>query len=258
MDKNLKDALEKTNGQDYMEQFLSILELEDSKFDVVYPKLKEQMIQTFDSKLVKKQIAEQMAESPDFNITNELEDLKGVIGGIEDDDSLSKNKKDLLITLISKAGETVQSILANPRERIKVKVVRVNKDAILPTYAHELDAGADVYSVEDVEIAPNTTVVVKTGLQVAIPAGYQIEIRPRSGMSLKTPLRIANSVGTIDSGFRGEVGIIMNNIGDTPQTIKKGDRIAQMLISPTPMIEWVEADKLNSTDRTGGYGSTGR
>ena len=102
--------------------------------------------------------------------------------------------------------------------------------------------------------------IVKTGIAVAIPAGYEIQIRPRSGLSLKSKLRIANAPGTIDTEYRGEIGIIMTNTGDVPYVIDKGMKIAQMVIAPTPMIKWNEVttvEELGTTDRgADGFGST--
>ena len=134
---------------------------------------------------------------------------------------------------------------------------KITEDAVLPTYAHDTDAGADIYAVEDYKLAPHSTTIVKTGLKIAIPAGYEIQIRPRSGLSLKTNLRIANAPGTIDAEYRGEVGVIVENTGNLTATISKGDKIAQMVVMPVPMIKWEEVDELSQTSRgEGGYGST--
>ena len=91
----------------------------------------------------------------------------------------------------------------------KLLIEKYREDAVIPTYAHEGDAGMDLYAAEDVIIAPGTSVLVPTGLKMAIPVGYEVQIRPRSGVSLKTALRIPNSPGTIDSGYRDEVNVIM-------------------------------------------------
>jgi dUTP pyrophosphatase len=145
----------------------------------------------------------------------------------------------------------------NPRERIGVKIQLINEDAKLPEYAHDSDAGADIFAVEETVIPPHQTAIIKTGIKVAIPAGYEIQIRPRSGLSFKTPLRIANAPGTIDANYRGEVGVIMTNTGNLTQTIAKHDKIAQMVIAPVPMITWETVDSLDETDRgEGGFGST--
>jgi dUTP pyrophosphatase len=115
-----------------------------------------------------------------------------------------------------------------------------------------------VFANETVTLNGGDTVIVKTGIKVAIPIGYEIQIRPRSGLSYKTGLRVANAPGTIDSDYRGEVGVIMYNTSDENITIFKGDKIAQMVLSEVPMIKWNEVESLDETERgEGGFGSTG-
>ena len=143
---------------------------------------------------------------------------------------------------------------------MNIKFKLIHPDAVLPEYAHPTDAGADVFSSEDVTIAAGETKIIKTGLKVAIPVGYEIQVRPRSGLSAKTGIRVANAPGTIDSAYRGEVGIILHNTADIPYEIKTGDKIAQLIISPVPMIRWKEVATISDdTERsTGGFGSSGR
>jgi dUTP pyrophosphatase len=158
--------------------------------------------------------------------------------------------------------EIVKEILAiiNKPKDLYVEIIR---DGIkLPTYAHEGDAGMDIRAAIDVVIEPNTTVVVPTGLKVAIPEGYELQIRPRSGLSLKTSLRLPNAPGTVDSGYRDELGIIVHNISLTESfEIKKGDRIAQLVLNKYEQINVVQVEKdgLNNigTNRHGGFGSSG-
>jgi dUTP pyrophosphatase len=118
----------------------------------------------------------------------------------------------------------------------------------------------DIYAVEDQLIEPNNTIIIKTGLKVAIPEGYEIQIRPRSGLSLKTALRLPNSPGTIDAGYRDEIGIIVHNTSLSEEyTVKRGERIAQMVLQRIPMVEWQLADCVNviGDNRGGGFGSSG-
>lgn len=131
----------------------------------------------------------------------------------------------------------------------------------LPQYARQGDAGMDVRAAVDMTIDPMATAIVPTGLKVAIPEGYEIQVRPRSGLSLKTSLRIPNSPGTIDSGYRNEVGIIVwNSSPDTPLEIKAGDRIAQFVLQKVPVINFVPTQDVSQIgeDRGGGFGSTGK
>ena len=160
----------------------------------------------------------------------------------------------------------------------KLLIEKCREDAVIPTYAHEGDAGMDLYSAEDVIIAPGTTVLVPTGIKMAIPVGYEVQIRPRSGVSLKTALRIPNAPGTIDSGYRDEVNVIMYNCSvredasaEEPFTLSvkgcphgtykicKGDRVAQMVFAKVETCEISEVASVADigSDRGGGFGSTG-
>lgn len=141
----------------------------------------------------------------------------------------------------------------------KVKIKRLHPDAIIPKYATPGSAGFDLVAVEDVIIGTRETKLVRTGLAFEIPEGYEMQIRPRSGLSLKTPLRIANSPGTIDADFRGEVGVIAwNSDRDETIRIQKGDRIAQGVIAPVVRAQFEVVDELSDTERgSGGFGSTG-
>lgn len=150
----------------------------------------------------------------------------------------------------------------------KLRVKKLHPDAVLPKYQTKGASGFDFVAVEDVEIGPGETKLVKTGLSVAVEEGFELQVRPRSGLSLKTPLRVANSPGTVDSDYRGEVCIIMTN-SSAKQTsghqtsyvtmvIKKGERIAQGVIAPVVQAEIVEVEDLDETERgAGGFGSTG-
>ena len=144
------------------------------------------------------------------------------------------------------------------------KLVKVYSESSnpLPKYETEGAAGMDVSANEDVEIDPGKTVSVKTGLFFEIPDGYEIQVRPRSGLSLKTGLRISNSPGTIDSDYTGEVGVLIWNTDSVSYQIKRGDKIAQLVLSKVPMIEWksvLSKDDLHKTVRgSSGFGSTGK
>lgn len=136
-------------------------------------------------------------------------------------------------------------------------------DAVLPEYARENDSGMDVYAPEEYKIYPGDTVVVKLGFKVVVPEGFELQVRPRSGMSLKTPIRVANSPGTIDAGYRGEVGVILQNTECNslmPFIIKKGDRIAQIVLQEVPRIRWTKVENVVDIgkNRGGGFGHTGK
>ena len=135
---------------------------------------------------------------------------------------------------------------------------RIHPDAVLPAYAHEGDAGMDVRSVEDLVIPPGARALVHTGLVMQLPPSTEAQVRPRSGLALKHGVTVLNTPGTIDEGYRGEVGVILANFGSADVAVKKGDRVAQLVIAPVTRPNVVEVDEVASTDRGGGgFGSTG-
>ena len=128
----------------------------------------------------------------------------------------------------------------------------------LPVYATAGAAGMDVVSAEDVTIAPGERHAVATGLAMAIPEGFEIQVRPRSGLALKHGISVPNTPGTIDSDYRGELKVILINLGSEDFAIRRGDRVAQLVLAPVTRASWVEVDALDKTARgTGGFGSTG-
>lgn len=256
---NFKNIVSAQGNED-LEQFVQIMEMPDKDFDRLFPLMKDKLNEVYSNPAYEAEVLSslqtEMKRNPDFNMEEQAAAAREFIKTLKDEE-MSDNKKEFLQTVLENAVLKFVELYDNPREKVRVKIQKINPDAVIPTYAHSTDAGADVSSVEDITIAAGETKIVKTGLKVAIPKGYEIQIRARSGISAKTPLRIANCVGTIDSSFRGEIGVIMWNSGTEPYTIKKGDKIAQMLIAPTPMINWEETEINDDTDRgTGGFGST--
>jgi dUTP pyrophosphatase len=128
----------------------------------------------------------------------------------------------------------------------------------LPQYATDGAAGMDVLSAEDVTLAPGARHAVATGLAVAIPHGFEIQVRPRSGLALKFGITVPNTPGTIDSDYRGELKVILINHGQDPFEIRRGDRVAQLVLAPVIRASWLKVDELDETLRgEGGFGSTG-
>ncbi len=128
----------------------------------------------------------------------------------------------------------------------------------LPAYATSGAAGMDIVSAEQVTIAPGARLAVATGLAVAIPEGFELQVRPRSGLALKHGISVPNTPGTIDSDYRGELKVILVNLGHEPFAIARGDRIAQLVLAPVVQAVWDEVADLDATERgEGGFGSTG-
>ncbi len=141
---------------------------------------------------------------------------------------------------------------------VKIRMMSGCED-LIPAKAHADDAAYDLRSRADMELPPGTSVLVPTGMFMELPPGFEAQVRPRSGLALKHNLMLTNSPGTIDAGYRGEVGVIMFNAGRTPFPVRRGERIAQMVICRLPEIELAVVDSLGDSDRgEGGFGSTGR
>lgn len=200
----------------------------------------------------------------DKELLSTLIDFMGQVDGGIDNEDFQELKKQMMESGITTEG--LFSLLGNnfaealiSRQIVDVKMQRLTNTAMVPTYSHTTDACADIYADEDVVIAPGETHCVSTGLAFAIPDGFVIHVYARSGLSVKTPLRLANSVGIIDAGYRDELKVPCWNSGTEPLHIEKGMRIAQMDIMPSPAMEFYEVDNVKDVpgDRMGGFGSSG-
>lgn len=141
---------------------------------------------------------------------------------------------------------------------VMVKRLEHGQGLDLPIYATTGAAGMDVVSAEDVTIAPGARHAVATGLALAIPPGFEVQVRPRSGLALKHGITVPNTPGTIDSDYRGELKVILINLGADAFDIRRGDRVAQLVLAPVVQAGWLEVDELDETVRgAGGFGSTG-
>src|SRR6516162_298426 len=143
---------------------------------------------------------------------------------------------------------------------MQISIQRLHPAAVLPSYAHgpDEDAGMDLHAVETVILQPGVPRLVATGLTIELPPGFEAQVRPRSGLALKHAITMPNAPGTIDPGYRGEIRVILLNLGREPYTIHAGDRIAQMIVARYDAVEWVEEVLAESTRGTGGFGSSGR
>ena len=141
-----------------------------------------------------------------------------------------------------------------------IKVRKIHSDAHLPAYAHgpAEDAGMDIRSVEGAVLEPGIPQAIATGLALEIPTGYEVQIRPRSGLALKHAITLPNSPATIDPGYRGELKVILLNLGRASYEIHAGDRIAQMVVAKYESVEWLETELADSLRGHGGFGSSGR
>ncbi|MAG21961.1 MAG: dUTP diphosphatase [Candidatus Diapherotrites archaeon] len=141
---------------------------------------------------------------------------------------------------------------------MKVRVKRLSKDVKMPGYAHAGDAGVDLYATQETSIEPGAIALVPTGIKIALPEGFEAQVRPKSGLALNHGLTVLNTPGTIDAGYRGEIGVIIVNHGKEEFKIEKGKKIAQMVFNKVEKAELEEVDELDETQRgEGGFGSTG-
>lgn len=203
----------------------------------------------------------------------ELEKIQAAVD--EEMKDYSESKRDFMRQIFVIIYNNIIDTFDKDKRAVQIPIEICNPDAKIPTYAHRGDAGMDVYSTIDMTIAPGETKLIPLGFKVAIPEGYELQVRPRSGFSLKTHLRVANAPGTIDSEYRGEVGVILHNCAPTimdfgdgraetcaygpSYTISKGDRIAQLVLQEVPTAIFVKTPDISKIggDRGGGFGSSG-
>lgn len=194
-------------------------------------------------------------------------------------DVLSYQKRDFLKQMLAMTYNALAEAEGVAKKTILIPIEYCREGAKMPTYAHLTDSGMDVYALEDITIAPGETKLVPTGIKVAIPSGYELQVRPKSGRCLKTKLRVANTPGTIDAGYRDEIGIIIDNIepfiksadmDDTGRlynvefgssyTIGAGEKFAQLVLCEVPKAAFYEVESVSAIEndgRAGGFGSTG-
>jgi dUTP pyrophosphatase len=194
-------------------------------------------------------------------------------------DIISRQKRDFLKQLLGMTYNALSEAEGVAKKTILIPIEYCRDGAKAPTYAHLTDSGMDVYALEDITIAPGETKLIPTGLKVAIPAGYELQVRPKSGRCLKTKLRVANTPGTIDAGYRDEIGVIIDNIEPfikeakmdengrlyevlfgSSYTIGKGEKFAQLVLCEVPKAVFYQVEHVSDVandGRSGGFGSTG-
>ena len=273
-----KDALDLIGG---LEIFESLMNLSEEDFNT----LKPQMLDFFADSL--KDLSVEETEMYDYILNNKYtqedaeKEIKEALELIEQMDFLTKPKQDFVKEIYLMTANKLQDFIKNQNKVIHISC-ELEEGVNLPTYAHKTDAGLDIYAREEITIAPGETKIISTGIKAAIPEGYAILIQPRSGQSVKTKLRIANTPGLIDSGYRDDIGVIIENI-EPPfkdidydfddkgeiriksiehgkgYTIAEGQRFAQMRLVEVPKAEFVQVESVGEIgeDRGGGFGSSG-
>ena len=142
--------------------------------------------------------------------------------------------------------------------RFLIRLKRIHNDAHIPRYEHPGDSGADLFSVVDCVLQPFERKAIPTGLCAEVPPGFELQIRPKSGLALSNGVTVLNTPGTVDSGYRGEIKVILINLDTEPYSIRKGQKIAQLVVTPIIYADFEEVEELSETKRgSGGFGSTG-
>lgn len=145
-----------------------------------------------------------------------------------------------------------------PESRVIVKIKRLVPEAKLPRYEYPVDSGADLAAVTDYTLQPMQWFAIPTGISAEVPAGFELQVRPRSGLALRHGVTVLNTPGTVDAGYRGEIKVILLNLGSEPFHTSKGQKIAQLVVAPVMRGQFEEVDNLTESQRaSGGFGSTG-
>ena len=273
------------NTEEMSVLFTQILAIPDEEFKSIAPVLSD----TYNRSLKDSNNLIMIAQAMNMNGTK-LEDIHEMIETLSeeidkfDESQLSAVKKDFFKNLANGMYNALTSVEGIAKRYLKVPIELCRPEAKIPQYAHLTDAGADIYAVEDTNIQPGETKIVPLGFKLAPPPGYAVLIHPRSGLSAKTKMRVANSIGLCDSDYKDEYGIILENIeprikdldlefneetgtytvksvlyGETVH-ITQGERIGQLRLVEVPKMSFYEVDDINivGEDRGGGFGSTGQ
>ena len=250
-------AEDQTELANFFSLFSYILDLPNNTFNIV----KDDFLKSFLQKLEPESLKEILNSPEGMEVSkDELNDAMQTLVNVVYEaidahrEELDADRVEFLETILYSMSTAFENVPV--RKEVQVGIQFIRDGAKYPTYAHNSDAGADVYAVQDDTIEPGETKIIPTGFKVKVPDGFELQARPRSGMSAKTKIRLSNAPGTIDCGYDGEVGVILDNIGDILYEIKKGDRVCQLLIKPCPKIVWVDVEV--EEDRKGGFGSTGK
>lgn len=273
-----KDAIDLMGGLDMFE---SLMALSDEDFEQLKPSFLQLFRETINEEESKKEILAMIVGENYTPARLEL-DYTTAIEALNTIDFLSQAKIDFLKEVTTLSINKIREYMGIAESVITIPC-EVGEGIKIPSYAHETDAGMDIYSPSEYTIGPGETVIIPTGIKVAIPEGYALLIQPRSGQSVKTKLRVANTPGLIDSGYRDEIGVIVENIeppfkdidyefDDNGEihiksilhgeayTIAEGQRFAQMRLVKVPKANFVEVSSVSGVgeDRGGGFGSSGQ
>ena len=278
---DVRDALSQLNSLDgnSIDAIAVLLSMDDAQFELVSPGILDSFLRSLNTTNARLMLAQSInaTGSTAESVQDEFLQLVNEIDIITD---LTAPKRDFLKKLLRGINTAISETEGIAKRYIQIPFVKCHPDAKMPEYAHPDDSGMDVYAVNDYVIHPGETKLIPTGIKVAVPNGYEIQIRPKSGRALKTKMRIANSIGTVDAGFRGELQVIIENIEPpikditydfddngrpiitsilrgSDMTIGKGEKFAQLVLMEVPKAVLFQVENLDDTERgNGGFGST--
>lgn len=275
------DTLKETNADIGIEELGALLALPDEDFNLmsepILLELEKSLNNTNDKIVLEKMLRESSTTGREVaaayqEVINEIDNALP---------SFSQVKRDFLKRTIAILANLFLEIDGQSKDIVKIPIELCNSNAKIPTYSNIGDSGMDIFALEDITINPGETKLIKTGLKVAIPIGYELQVRPKSGRSLKTKLRVANTPGTIDSGYRDEIGVIIENVNSPIKdieyhfedgkvvidsilhgesyVIEKGDKFAQLVLTKISTCDFYQIENIGEIegDRGGGFGSTG-
>ena len=277
----VRDALSQLNSLDgnSIDAIAVLLSMDDAQFELVSPGILDSFLRSLNTTNARLMLAQSInaTGSTAESVQNEFLQLVNEVDTITD---LTAPKRDFLKKLLRGINTAISETEGIAKRYIQIPFVKCHPDAKMPEYAHPDDSGMDVYAVDDYVIHPGETKLIPTGIKMAVPNGYEIQIRPKSGRALKTKMRIANSIGTVDAGFRGELQVIIENIEPpikditydfddngrpiitsilrgSDMTIGKGEKFAQLVLMEVPKAVLFQVENLDDTERgNGGFGST--
>ena len=278
---DIKDALgEMTGMEDVFEAVAVLLAADDEKFELMAPAVLDSYLRSLNTTNARLMVA-QAINATGRRAEDIQENFMQLCNEIDNLTELSAPKRDFLKQLIGGINTAISETEGVSKRYIQVPFVKCHPNAKMPEYAHAGDSGMDVYALDDYVIHPGETKLIPTGIKMAVPNGYEIQVRAKSGRALKTKMRIANAIGTCDASYRGEIQVIMENIEPpikditydfdengrpiitsilrgSDMTIGKGEKFAQLVLMEVPKAVLFQVENLDDTERAdGGFGSSG-
>lgn len=294
IESTLEEFLDESNEENtLLKQLTTLLSMDEENFKLLAPGILQSFQQTINNPNDKISLVQSLNASG-AKAEDLLQVFLPMLDEIDEIENLSEQKKDFLKEIMGSVVNAIQETEGIAKRIIQIPIELCHPDAKIPQYANIDDSGLDIYALDDYTIAPGETKLIPTGFKIALPPGYELQVRPKSGRALKTKLRVANTPGTIDAGYRDEVGVIIENIdppiraihpreqiikiqedgmtavqelpitsGDIEfgqsYTIGKGEKFAQLVLSEVPKAAFYRVDSVKEIgdNRGGGFGSTG-